>query len=74
LQSSNSYEIPDGFSQTTLGPGAPSIEAVLMFSPTQNLKIYIALGTTNMRKSIDGLSILVSEKLNLDLFSGHMAA
>lgn len=45
-----------------------------MFSPTQNLKIYIALGTTNMRKSIDGLSILVSEKLNLDLFSGHMAA
>lgn len=43
-----------------------------MFSPTQNLKIYIALGSTDMRKSIDGLSILVSEKLNLDLFSGHM--
>ncbi|EIM64859.1 IS66 Orf2 like protein, partial [Desulfobacter postgatei 2ac9] len=30
----------------------------------QNLKIHIALGSTDMRKSIDGLSILVSETLN----------
>ncbi len=43
-----------------------------MFLPTHNLKVYIALGTTDMRKSIDGLSILVSEKFNLDLFSGHL--
>ena len=43
-----------------------------MLSLTQNLKIHIALGSTDMRKSIDGLSILVSEKFNLDLFSGHM--
>ncbi len=43
-----------------------------MFSTTHNLKIYIAPGSTDMRKSIDGLSILVSEKLNLDPFSGHM--
>ena len=43
-----------------------------MFSPTHNLKIHIALGSTDMRKSIDGLSILVSETLNLDPFSGHM--
>ena len=43
-----------------------------MFSPTQNLKIHIALGSTDMRKAIDGLSILVSEKLNLDPFSEHM--
>lgn len=43
-----------------------------MFFPAQNLKVYIALGNTDMRKSIDGLSILVSEKLNLDLFSGHL--
>jgi transposase len=45
-----------------------------MLLPTQNLKVYIALGTTDMRKSIDGLSILVSEKLKLDLFSGHLFA
>jgi transposase len=43
-----------------------------MFLPTHNLKVYIALGITDMRKSIDGLSILVSEKLKLDLFSGHL--
>ena len=43
-----------------------------MFFPAQNLKVFIALGTTDMRKSIDGLSILVSEKFNLDPFSGHL--
>jgi len=43
-----------------------------MFLPTHNLKVYIALGITDMRKSIDGLSILVSEKFKLDLFSGHL--
>ncbi|WP_413838317.1 IS66 family insertion sequence element accessory protein TnpB [Desulfobacula sp.] len=32
------------------------------------------LGTTDMRKAIDGLSILVSEKFNLDPFSGHLFA
>lgn len=45
-----------------------------MFFPAYNLKVYIALGSTDMRKSIDGLSILVSEKLKLDLFSGHLFA
>lgn len=45
-----------------------------MLLPAHNLKVYIALGTTDMRKSIDGLSILVSEKLKLDLFSGHLFA
>ena len=43
-----------------------------MFFPAHNLKVYIALGITDMRKSIDGLSILVSEKLDLDLFAGHL--
>jgi transposase len=43
-----------------------------MFFPTQNLKVFIALGSTDMRKSMDGLSILVSEKFNLDPFSGHL--
>jgi len=44
-----------------------------MFFP-QNLKVFIALGPTDMRKSIDGLSILVSDKFNLDPFSGHLFA
>ena len=45
-----------------------------MFFPAQNLKVFIALGSTDMRKSIDGLSIIVSEKFNLDPFSGHLFA
>ncbi len=36
-----------------------------MFFPTHHVIIHIALGSTDMRKSIDGLSTLVSENLNL---------
>jgi transposase len=32
-------------------------------------KVYIALGSTDLRKSIDGLSILVQESFDLDPFS-----
>ncbi len=37
-------------------------------------KVYIALGTTDMRKSINGLSLLVEEQFELDLFSGSFFA
>jgi len=36
------------------------------------LKVYLGLGPTDMRKSIDGLSILVSRHLQEDPFSGHL--
>lgn len=36
------------------------------------LKVFLALGETDMRKSINGLSILVSEYLAKDPFSGHL--
>lgn len=45
-----------------------------MFIPAHNLKVYIATGNTDMRKSINGLSILVSENMDLDIFSGHLFA
>jgi len=45
-----------------------------MFLPSANIKVYLALGNTDMRKSINGLSILVSEYLALDPFSGHLFA
>lgn len=32
-------------------------------------QIYLAIGTTDLRKSIDGLSILVQESFDLDPFS-----
>ncbi len=43
-----------------------------MFLPSANIKVYLAMGVTDMRKSINGLSILVSELLELNPFSGHL--
>ncbi|MBI3754514.1 MAG: IS66 family insertion sequence element accessory protein TnpB [Deltaproteobacteria bacterium] len=37
-----------------------------------NLKVYIATGSTDMRKAINGLSILVESRMELDPFSGHI--
>lgn len=37
-------------------------------------KVYIALGSTDMRKSINGLSLLVEDQFELDLFSGSFFA
>lgn len=45
-----------------------------MFLPSVNIKVYLAMGSTDMRKSINGLSILVSAQLELDPFSGHLFA
>ena len=42
-----------------------------MFLSSPELKVYLALGHTDMRKAINGLSILV-EQLELDPFSGHL--
>lgn len=43
-----------------------------MFLPSDNIKVYLALGYTDMRKSINGLSILVSEHMELNPFSGNL--
>ena len=37
-----------------------------------NTRIYIATGKVDMRKSVDGLSLLVHEVLNKDPLSGHL--
>jgi len=34
-----------------------------------DLPVYLALGATDMRKSVDGLSLIVSESFSLDPFS-----
>jgi transposase len=44
-----------------------------MFLPLQT-KVYLAVGRTDMRKSINGLSILVDEVLEMNPFSGHLFA
>lgn len=37
-----------------------------------DVKVFLALGATDMRKSIDGLSIIAAEQMELDIFSGHL--
>ncbi len=46
----------------------------MLNSPKNNVQVYIALGVTDMRKSINGLSIIVEEELGLDLFTGNLFA
>ena len=45
-----------------------------MFSPTGPVQVYIAPGVTDMRKSINGLSLLVADQLELDPLPGHLFA
>ena len=35
-------------------------------------KIWLVLGATDMRNSINGLSALVADRLEMDIFSGHL--
>ena len=37
-----------------------------------NLRVFLAPGTTDLRKSINGLSALVEEELKLDPFTGYL--
>ena len=37
-------------------------------------KVYIAIGSTDMRKSIDGLSQLVADDFNANIFTGDLFA
>jgi transposase len=39
-----------------------------------NTRVYLAVGNTDMRKEINGLSVLVESTLELDPFSGHLFA
>lgn len=45
-----------------------------MLSFPASVRIYLALGPTDMRKSFDGLSGVVQDVLSLDPLSGHVFA
>jgi len=45
-----------------------------MFYPAAPAQVYIAPGVTDMRKSINGLSLLVADQLELNPLSGHLFA
>ncbi len=42
-----------------------------MWVPSKT-RVFLATGATDMRKSINGLSILIEEQFELDPFSGHL--
>lgn len=43
----------------------------MIYLPSQS-RVFLALGGTDMRKSINSLSMLVEGELELDPFSGHL--
>lgn len=43
-----------------------------MMFRANNLNVFIAPGATDLRKSIDGLSILVAHQMELSVFSGNL--
>ena len=43
-----------------------------MLLSSAQTRVYLALGNTDMRKAINGLSILVQESMDFDPFSGHL--
>ena len=43
-----------------------------MLNLPPSVKVYVAADVTDMRKSIDSLSVLVQEVLKKDPFSGHL--
>ena len=43
-----------------------------MLSLLPGMKVYLAIGITDMRKAINGLSILVEGQMELDPFAGHL--
>ena len=45
-----------------------------MLTSVHSVKVYIDTGITDMRKSINGLSILVADHLELNPLSGHLFA
>lgn len=45
-----------------------------MITVPAGVRVYLAMGPTDMRKGIDSLSVLAQEHLKLDPFSGHLFA
>jgi len=43
-----------------------------MMNFSSDTKVYLSLGTTDMRKAINGLSVIVSEQMQLDIFSSNL--
>jgi len=63
--------MPGILSRDTI-PGDTYFKGAIMWLSATVVKVYLVLGETDMRKSVNGLSILVSEGFDLDPFSGQL--
>jgi transposase len=45
-----------------------------MITVPAGVRVYLAMGATDLRRGFDGLAMLVQEQLQLDPFSGHLFA
>lgn len=43
-----------------------------MISVPARVRVYLAMGATDMRKGMDGLAMLAQQVLQLDPFTGHL--
>jgi transposase len=43
-----------------------------MIGAFSDIKVYLSLGITDMRKAINGLSMIVEQQMELDPFAGHL--
>ena len=46
----------------------------MLVALSNDVRVYLATGITDMRKSIDTLAILVAQQMELDPLSGHLFA
>jgi len=46
----------------------------MIFENKNDARVFLALGATDMRKSINGLSLLVEEQFEINLFTGNLFA
>ena len=57
---------------TGLGRRHPHQPSPRMLTVSPAVRIYLAAGATDLRRSVDGLSMLVRERFGLDPLSGHL--
>ncbi len=43
-----------------------------MIGTYSDIQVYLSLGVTDMRKAINGLSMIVEQQMELDPFAGHL--
>jgi len=62
---------PHRFRSCFVGGCHSSSDAAMIYLPAQT-RVFLAAGNTDMRKAINGLSLLVEGEMELDPFSGHL--